>query len=180
MININLFAQPGTGKSTIGAGLFYKMKIKGYNIELIDEYAKGLVYSENFTELQDQLMIFANQRHKLERLKDKVHYTINDGPFLLSAIFVDFGKNDNLPIQDFKNLVIKTFRTYKNINIFLEKNDDLGYQKYGRKEDEETAKKMGSEIKLVLNQNNIKYETFKVNENTVNEIYEYIKEVLND
>ena len=50
---INLFAGPGTGKSTTAAGLFYKMKSKGYMVELVTEFAKDLVYQESFFRLKD-------------------------------------------------------------------------------------------------------------------------------
>ncbi len=41
---INLWAGPGAGKSTTAAGLFNLMKIRGYNVELVTEFAKEMVY----------------------------------------------------------------------------------------------------------------------------------------
>ena len=35
---INLFGGPGAGKSTIASGLFYHMKIAGYNVEMTGEW----------------------------------------------------------------------------------------------------------------------------------------------
>ena len=32
---INLWGSPGSGKSTVAAGLFYRMKMADYNVELI-------------------------------------------------------------------------------------------------------------------------------------------------
>ena len=34
---INFYGGPGSGKSTAAAGLFYKMKLGGYSVELTDE-----------------------------------------------------------------------------------------------------------------------------------------------
>lgn len=42
---INLWAGPGSGKSTIAAYVFSKLKMKNINCELVTEYAKQLVYS---------------------------------------------------------------------------------------------------------------------------------------
>lgn len=41
---INLFGGPGVGKSTIASGLFYYMKIAGYNVEAPQEWCKQKVY----------------------------------------------------------------------------------------------------------------------------------------
>lgn len=42
---INLFGGPGCGKSTVCAGLFFELKLLGYNTEMAREYAKDLVYT---------------------------------------------------------------------------------------------------------------------------------------
>ena len=43
MIVVNLFAGPGSGKSTTCAGLFSKLKLAGIYCEMVLEYAKELV-----------------------------------------------------------------------------------------------------------------------------------------
>ena len=43
-IVINLIGSPGTGKSTLASELFSKMKWQGYDVELVSEYAKELVW----------------------------------------------------------------------------------------------------------------------------------------
>lgn len=47
MVNINLFAGPGTGKSTTAAGVFFEMKRSGMSVEYVTEYAKSLVFSKD-------------------------------------------------------------------------------------------------------------------------------------
>ena len=56
---INLFGGPGAGKSTIAAGLFYNMKIAGYNVERADEWIKDKVYEGTKYPFKDQLYTFA-------------------------------------------------------------------------------------------------------------------------
>jgi predicted ATPase len=55
---INLYGGPGTGKSTTAAALFALMKREGYNVELVTEFAKDLVWTERNKELGDQIYIF--------------------------------------------------------------------------------------------------------------------------
>ena len=40
---INFYGGPGVGKSTKAAGMFYKMQLAGYSVELVNEFAKECV-----------------------------------------------------------------------------------------------------------------------------------------
>ena len=73
---INLYGGPSSGKSTQASGLFYKMKQQGYNVELVNEFAKECVWEDNVPMLKDQLWVLAHQHRKLVRLRDKVDYII--------------------------------------------------------------------------------------------------------
>ena len=58
---INIFGAPNAGKSTVAAGLFYIMKINGYNVELVNESAKDLVWNGQTEHLSEQLIVFTKQ-----------------------------------------------------------------------------------------------------------------------
>jgi ATP:corrinoid adenosyltransferase len=70
---INIFAGPCAGKSTTAAGLFYLMKVSGYNVELVTEYAKDMTWEGRHNILGDQLYILAKQNRRLERRFFKPH-----------------------------------------------------------------------------------------------------------
>lgn len=55
--------------------------------EYVSEYAKDLVWSGSTQKLNDRLKVFAEQNHRLYRLKDKVDVVITDSPLLLSVIY---------------------------------------------------------------------------------------------
>ena len=46
MLVVNLFGVPGAGKSTGAAYVFSKLKMKGINAELVTEFAKDIVPSQ--------------------------------------------------------------------------------------------------------------------------------------
>ena len=75
---INIFGAPNAGKSTVASGLFYLMKINGYNVELINESAKEMVWNEQYNQLEEQLLVFAKQYEKLFPLSEKVEYVIKN------------------------------------------------------------------------------------------------------
>ena len=50
-IVVNLFGSPSAGKSTTATGLFHQLKLKGINCEYVSEFAKHVVWQENFNTL---------------------------------------------------------------------------------------------------------------------------------
>jgi len=176
MVNINIFGGPGTGKSTTASGLFYQMKNENYKVEYIQEFAKELTFAKDTTRISDQLLILGEQHHRLFRLKHQVDYVIHDSPFVMG---LTYAKDDTfLPQKEFKELILKLFFNYKNINIFLERNiDEHGYQEYGRKQTLEESINKDNEIKQMLSDNDIPYIVIRIDKNTVDNIKEEIKKI---
>lgn len=148
---INLIGSPGTGKSTIASELFAKMKWLGYDVELVSEYAKELVWEQRHETFKNELYIFAKQQHRLFRLQGKVKYIITDRPLLLSIFYNDkYGsKSDN-----FRNMVLEEINKFENIDIFL--NRTKPYVSKGRNQTEEESKEFAKEM-LTLAEECCKY-----------------------
>lgn len=163
---INLFGGPGSGKSTTAAGLFYHMKMKGLNAELVAEYPKELFYSGVLEILTPygQKQIFAEQAHRLERLLGKVDYAIVDCSLLLSYIY---GKPDPTN-QTFLKLVTETYKQFDNVNIFIDRPDT--YQTSGRMEDLAQANEIDQRQLKVLHDLNEPYFRFKADKHLVDRI----------
>lgn len=116
---INFFAGPGSGKSTVCAGLFSKLKLSGINCEMALEYAKDKVWEKSFRTLDNQIYVFGKQLHRIWRLKDQVDLVITDSPLLFSLIY---DKTQNLK---FKDLVVDQFNQFDNINYFINRKKKL-------------------------------------------------------
>ncbi len=164
---INLFAGPGTGKSTTAAGLFFLMKHAGYNVELINEFAKQLVWQERHRTFSDQYYISAKQNHKLEVLRDKVDYVITDSPLPLSLVYAPkkyFG--------NFRNMLMEIFNSYDNINYFL--NRTKPYNPIGRNQTEEEERGVVEQVNQMLKNNNISYYVVNADQQAPQVIYDHI------
>lgn len=148
---INLWGGPGCGKSTTMAKIFSELNIKGYNVEMVSEFAKDLVYEKRNETMKDELYIFAKQNHRLFRVKDKVDVIVTDRPLPLTCVYDKvYGKND----KNLHTLVRRTFQEYDNINILLGFNES-NYKEEGRLQTKEEAlslhHKIAEELELYGN-----------------------------
>lgn len=158
---INLFAGPGTGKSTTAAQIFSALKWQGYSCELVTEFAKEKVWEESFKVLDDQLYIFGKQNHKMRRLVGKVDIIITDSPILLSLVY-DQTKNEN-----FQKLVLDVHNEFNNFNVYFQRTKQ--YVSAGRMQDEEGARALDVKIRKMLDKTKIEYGVFKASEAEVKE-----------
>lgn len=163
---INLFAGPGAGKSTTAAGLFYRLKMLGHNVELITEFAKELTWQDRQRTLEDQIYVFASQLHRQNVLKNKVDAVITDSPLLLSLIY-----GDNLP-HSFKNLVVDCWYGFDNINFMLHR--CTPYTPVGRNQTEAEAVELDKKIHRMLWTRQIRYEEVTGDETAIDKIMERI------
>lgn len=146
---INLYGGPGTGKSTTATGLFHLMKLKGYKVEYVSEYAKDLVWDKSYEVMNDQLLIFANQYHRIKRLeKHGVEYVVTDSPLLLSLHY----KPEDY-YGAFTDLVWDIYDSLNNIDVFLTRVKP--YCPIGRRQNEETAISVDARINKLLTNNGV-------------------------
>ena len=127
---INLIGEPSAGKSTIAAELFAKMKKAGYNVELVTEYAKDMVW---------------------ENRNDKVDYVITDAPLILSLYYLD---KSNTPLS-FAPFIKDVVSQYDNDYFFIKRTHK--YESIGRYQTEEEAKIISKDLLNLLIENNINF-----------------------
>jgi predicted ATPase len=170
---INLYGGPGTGKSTTAAGLFYRMKSKGYKVELVSEYAKDLTYDKRHNILKNnQEYVFAKQLSKIRRLKDQVDYVITDSPLLMQLNYIS--EDYDLPIL--KELIKDAHDLFYNTEIFLKRDlEHHGFQEYGRNQTVEEAMLIDDNIHSLLLKSELSFHSIIVSSKTVDSILEIIE-----
>ena len=158
---INLFGGPGAGKSTIASGLFYYMKIAGYNVELASEFIKEKVYEGTKYPFRDQLYTYACQNKRIKQMLGKVDFIICDSPLFLSVVY----QSEETPL--FTNYAVENFNRYDNVNFLIRRHHK--YQPTGRIHTEKQAEGISSLIEERLSEFRIKYTTLNSGE-ALNEI----------
>lgn len=166
---INIYGGSGSGKSTVAAGLYYDMKVKGINCELVTEFVKQWAWEQRTIGPFDQLFISGNQSYNESRLYGKVDYIIADSPLLLGPIYEMFynnGKSTSLDsVLNFIKLAEKSIKTK---NFFLNRN--VPFSNNGRYETEDQADEFDNFLKYILNDLEISY----IMVNNKDEIYKEV------
>ena len=155
---INLFAGPGSGKTTLMAEVFCKLKWANISCEQAPEYIKTKVWEQTSSENgkinsfeigKDQLYIFGKQVHTIRMLMGKVDVIVTDSPILLSVIY---NSRENKLFNDF---VLEEFKQYTSINYFIRRIKK--YDPNGRCQTEDEAIQKDLEILQMLNKFNIPF-----------------------
>ena len=141
MTVINLIGGPGCGKSTIASGLFYYMKINGFNVEMAREWIKSAVYEGRKYPLTDGLYILAKQNKLLRELDGKVDYVITDAPLFLPVIY------QKTSSKYFSKFAVELYNSYNNINILVKRSKSLEYDETGRCQTYEEALAVDESVK---------------------------------
>ena len=116
---VNIFAGPGAGKSTLSALLYSELKRQHVEVEYVNEYPKQLVYEENVLSLQNQILVFATQHHRIWTAARHNQIVITDSPILLSTIY-------NAGISEhFEALIHEMHHKFTNLNIVLKRVDSF-------------------------------------------------------
>lgn len=148
---INLFGAPGTGKSTIAAYIFAKLKAQKINCELVTEFAKDLCWDNNLDALANQYYIFGAQSYRLSRLVGKVDIIICDSPLPLSIVYAQ----EHIS-RHFADVVLDDFNQYDNYNYLL-LNTSKNYVNTGRIHNAQESAKIQIDIQHMLNAKAIYY-----------------------
>lgn len=132
---INIFAAPGTGKSTTAAGLFNIMKLAGEHVELVTEFAKELTYDKAFQTLDNQFLVAAEQDNRIRRLVGRgVEWVITDSPLPIGLAYAS-----EEYVEWLTPTIWDAFDRYENYCVLLHRDPSHPYESYGRTQSQAEA-----------------------------------------
>lgn len=151
---INLFAGPGTGKSTTAAALFAELKYRNVNAELIQEAAKDAAWEGRSGKFfAAQQYILGEQSWRQWRLKDDVDIAVTDSPLPMGLVYMQ----DDFPAKSLRQQVLEDYNSYDNFNVFITRNKP--YNNKGRLQTESEARELDQVILNAMADMGIQYIT---------------------
>lgn len=149
---ISFVGASGTGKSTAALGTAFKLKKMAKSVEYVEEFAKGLVYTDSLERyIPNQTYIIAEQYKKIYDLLGKVDYVISDAGLQISALHSS-GEDEIEKLAWYLTGKINQF------TILIERDPEkIKYEQDGRLEDEEESKLFGEKFEKYMKANNAQY-----------------------
>lgn len=147
---INLIGGPCSGKSTISAELFARLKKMGIHCELVSEYIKERIYEENKTIPANQIAIFGMEHYAISNKIGKVDVIVHDGSFINNIIYK---KEDN---PEFDELIVSEYKKFNNLDFFI-KRGNIEFEDYGRIHNLKQSKELDKIIKDTYQKYNLDF-----------------------
>lgn len=86
---VNIFGGPGTGKSTLAAGVVHELKVRGHEAVLVHEEFKAYAIANYPTDPFDRLEVFARQCANERRFYGLAEFIVTDSPLEINAFYND-------------------------------------------------------------------------------------------
>jgi hypothetical protein len=167
---VNLFAGPGAGKSTMAAGLFFKLKTDGFNVELVTEFAKDLTWEGRQHALSNQVYVLGEQSHRLHRLIGKVQAIVTDSPLLLQTLYIKPNE------YNLRSLITDLHESQNHYDIFIERTKI--YNPAGRSQTELQAQALDNEMLQLLKSQRSIYAVVQGNPSGLDILFDAVKRKL--
>jgi hypothetical protein len=164
---INIIGGPGCDKSLFSAAIILHLNMKHKTVETIPDYAKSLVWQQNFEVLKNQYFIAQRQFEMLNLLDGQVQYLITECS-LPQVLYYNHNYADNIcDIAKTRTQILEWYGQHNNINILVERGDKK-YVHTGRFQDEESARAIDRGLRALLIHEGLPFTSLAPDIDTIN------------
>jgi hypothetical protein len=171
---INFVGAPSVGKTTMSALIFAELKHMHKTTELVQEYAKTLVWQERYDELDNQYQVSMEQYKMLKAVDGKVEYAVMDSPLFVGMFYNRTYETNVCNVEKTEAMILSKMEEFNNIYIFLKRNKQNPYEKTGRIHNEEQSIEIENNLKDILDEFKLEYLEIVSDVNNIDKIMEYI------
>jgi len=142
-IVINFIGSPGSGKTLLAALTFSELKMRGKVCEYVQKFAKSLVWTKKFSQLNNQYYVSNHQNELLSSIVQtgKVDFIITDGPLLNGLYYNRYNPDNVSDVDKTERFILDRYKEYDNFNVYLRR-DSFPYEQVERIATVEQAKEV--------------------------------------
>lgn len=153
---INIIGGPGCDKSLVTSAIILFLKLHDKTVEVIPDYAKSLVWQQNFEVLKNQYFIAQRQYEMLNLLDGQIQFLITECS-LPQVLYYNENYADNIcDIGKTRTQILNWYKQHNNVNVLVERGDRK-YIHTGRFQDEEQAKGIDRGLRGILTREGLRY-----------------------
>ena len=164
---INIIGGPGCDKSLVTSAIILYLKLHDKTVEVIPDYAKSLVWQQNFEVLKNQYFIAQRQYEMLNLLDGQIQFLITECS-LPQVLYYNENYADNIcDIGKTRTQILNWYKQHNNVNVLVERGDRK-YIHTGRFQDEEQAKGIDRGLRGILTREGLRYTALPGNVEAIN------------
>ncbi|PQA76373.1 hypothetical protein [Rhodoferax sp. TS-BS-61-7] len=153
---INVIGGPGCDKSLISSAIILYLHLHTKTVETIPDFAKSLVWQQNFEVLKNQYFIAQRQYEMLNLLDGQVQFLITECS-LPQVLYYNENYPENIcDVAKTRAQILEWYRQHDNINVFVERGDKK-YVHTGRFQDEDQARDVDRGLRAMLVREGLHY-----------------------
>jgi hypothetical protein len=153
---INVIGGPGCDKSLVTSAIILFLKLHDKTVEVIPDYAKSLVWQQNFEVLKNQYFIAQRQYEMLNLLDGQIQFLITECS-LPQVLYYNENYADNIcDIGKTRTQILEWYKQHNNVNVLVERGDRK-YIHTGRFQDEEQAKGIDRGLRGILTREGLRF-----------------------
>lgn len=153
---INIIGGPGCDKSLFSAAIVLYLNLHNKSVETIPDFAKSLVWQQNFEVLKNQYFIAQRQYEMLNLLDGQVQFLMTECS-LPQVMYYNENYADNIcDIAKTRAQILEWYGQHNNVNILVERGDKK-YIHTGRFQDEEQARSIDRGLRELLEREGMAY-----------------------
>jgi hypothetical protein len=164
---INIIGGPGSDKSLFSSAIILFLNLHHKTVETIPDYAKSLVWQQNFEVLKNQYFIAQRQYEMLNLLDGQVQYLITECS-LPQVLYYNAHYPENIcDIAKTRAQILEWYKQHNNVNILVERGDKK-YVHTGRFQDEEQARDVDRGLRATLIHENFPFTALQPDVEAIN------------
>lgn len=153
---VNIIGGPGCDKSLFSSAIILNLSLRNKTVESIPDFAKSLVWQQDFESLKNQYSIAQRQFEMLQTLDGQVQFLIAECS-LPQLLYYNENYPDNIcDVAKTRAQVLEWYKQNENINVMIERGDKR-YVHSGRFQDEEQAIGVDRALRQILQREGMPY-----------------------
>lgn len=153
---VNIIGGPGCDKSLFSSAIILNLSLRNKTVESIPDFAKSLVWQQDFESLKNQYSIAQRQFEMLQTLDGQVQFLIAECS-LPQLLYYNENYPDNIcDVAKTRAQILEWTKQNENINVMIERGDKR-YVHSGRFQDEEQAIGVDRALRQILQREGMPY-----------------------
>lgn len=146
---INVIGGPGCDKSLFSSAIILNLSLRNKTVETIPDFAKSLVWQQDFEALKNQYRLAQRQFEMLQLLDGQVQFLVTECS-LPQLLYYNENYADNIcDVAKTRTQILEWYTQNENINVLIERGDKR-YVHSGRFQDEDQAIGVDRALRQIL------------------------------